>query len=672
MMFKPQDGARALAVVAAVAFGGIAIPAAAQTKPAQPKAAPTKAAQTKAAKPAAAQPSAAGARPTAEEARKFVDDAEARLYDLDVRASRADWVHNTHITDDTEVLAAQANETLVAARVELAKAATRFDGLSLPDDVARKLLLLKTAMTLSAPADPKEGAELTRIVAGMEGTYGKGKWCPKGSGSAGAGSPPAAGQAKATGQATAAGAPATSNAEDAAEGDCLDITAVSKVMAESRDPKELLAAWKGWHAISPPMRADYARYVELGNKGARELGFKDMGALWRSKYDMPPDDFARELDRLWTQVQPFYQSLHAYVRWKLREKYGPDVVPEKGPIPAHLLGNLWSQDWSNIYPLVAPRDADPGFDLTANLKAKGVDARGMVRYGEGFFTSLGFAPLPKTFWERSLFVKPRDREVVCHASAWDVDGLDDLRIKMCIEPTDEDFTTIHHELGHNFYQRAYNKKPYLFRDSANDGFHEAIGDTIALSVTPRYLVKVGLLDKEPDPSKDIGLLLKKALDKIAFLPFGLLIDQWRWKVFSGEITPAHYNAEWWKLREKYQGVAAPVARSEADFDPAAKYHVAANVPYTRYFLADILQFQFHRGLCHPPTGVPLNRCSIYDDKDAGRRLNTMLEMGLSRPWPEALSAMTGQKEMDATAILDYFAPLKKWLDQQNAGKPVGW
>src|SRR5437667_9226129 len=377
-MFKPQDGARAVAVVAAL----LAVPAgaAAQTKPSAP---PVKAAAPRARRAPQAErtatPANTAGRPTVEEARKFVEDAETRLNDLDVRASRADWVHNTFITDDTEVLSAQAKESLVAARVELAKAATRFDGLTLPEDVARKLTLLKTAMTLSAPADPREAAELTRIVAGMEGTYGKGKWCRKtGAGSAGAGSPPA-------------GSGATGSSQSAAEGDCLDINAVSKILAESRDPAELLAAWKGWHAISPPMRADYARYVELGNKGARELGFKDMGALWRSKYDMPPDDFARELDRLWTQVRPFYESPHAYVRWKLREKYGPAVVPERGPVPAHLLGNMWSQEWTNIYPLVAPKAADPGFDLTANLKAKGVDERGMARYGERFFTSLGFA-----------------------------------------------------------------------------------------------------------------------------------------------------------------------------------------------------------------------------------------------------------------------------------------
>jgi peptidyl-dipeptidase A len=417
----------------------------------------------------------------------------------------------------------------------------------------------------------------------------------------------------------------------------------------------LLDVWRGWHAIAPPIRPLFRRYVELGNKGARELGFRDTGAMWRSKYDMPPEAFPAEMDRLWNQVRPLYLSLHAYVRAKLREKYG-DVVPASGPIPAHLLGNMWAQEWENIYPLVAPKDADPGYDLTAILKAKHTQPLDIVRYGEHFFTSLGFAPLPKTFWERSLFVKPRDREVVCHASAWDVDQADDVRIKTCIEITAEDFSTIHHELGHNFYQRAYDQQPFLFRDSANDGFHEAIGDTIALSVTPEYLQKIGLLESVPDSSKDLGLLLHKALEKIAFLPFALMIDKWRWQVFSGEIPPEKYNEAWWQLRLKYQGVAPPVERTEADFDPGAKYHVPANMPYARYFLADILQFQFHRALAQV----------------AGDRLNAMLAMGLSEPWPRALEALTGQKEMDATAILDYFAPLKRWLDEQNSGKPVGW
>jgi peptidyl-dipeptidase A len=576
--------------------------------------------------------------PSAEEARKFVDEAEPRLLALANEAGRAAWVQANFITQDTEALAAKANERAIAAQVEYAKQAARFDNVKLPDDVRRKLTLLKLSLTLPAPSDPKEAAETTQLAAGLEAAYGRGKYCPGG---------------------------------DASK--CQTIDDVTRTMASSRDPKQLLDVWNGWHSVAPPMRKDFARLVALSNKGAKELGFADTGALWRSQYDMPPDDFAKELDRLWEQVRPLYEQLHAYARWKLREKYGKDAVPENGPIPAHLLGNVWAQQWNNIYPLLAPKDADPGYDLDAILKQRKTDAVQMVKYGEGFFTSLGFDPLPKTFWERSLFVRPRDRDVVCHASAWDVDNDNDLRIKMCIDTTAEDFETIHHELGHNFYQRAYNQQPFLFRGSANDGFHEAIGDTIALSLTPDYLIKLGLINKAPDASKDIGLLMRRALDKIAFLPFGLLIDQWRWKVFSGQVSPEQYNTAWWELRKKYQGVAPASARGEEFFDAGAKYHVPANVPYTRYFLAHILQFQFHKALSETAgCKDPVNRCSIYGNKEAGKRLNEGLQMGLSKPWPDALEKMTGTRQIDGNAVRAYFAPLEAWLRKQNEGKPVGW
>jgi peptidyl-dipeptidase A len=581
----------------------------------------------------------------ADDAKRFLADAEERLNTLNVESQRGDWVHENFITDDTEALSAKGDQRLIDEQVKDAKEAARFDKAQLNEEMARKMMLLKNGLVLAAPSDPKESEEVTRIAASLDGAYGRGKYCP--------------------------------DRLKSAQKPCLDIEDITRIMATSRDPKELLDAWTGWHSISPPMRKDFTRFVQLANKGATELGFKDTGAMWRSKYDMPPDDFAKELDRLWDQVRPLYVSLHAYVRAKLHQKYG-DIVPADGPIPAHLLGNIWAQDWTNVYKLVAPGSTDPGYDLTQILKSRNTQPLDMVRYGEGFFKSLGFAPLPETFWQRSLFVKPRDRDVVCHASAWDIDNQDDLRIKVCIEINAEDFTTIHHELGHNFYQRAYKNQPVLFRDSANDGFHEAIGDTIALSVTPEYLVKLGFLKQVPDASKDIGLLLNKALEKIAFLPFGLMIDQWRWKVFSGEIPPEKYNQAWWDLRLKYQGVVPPMGRSESDFDPGAKYHVAADVPYMRYFLADILQFQFHRALakeagCPAPGGsTPLNRCSIYESKAAGDKLNSMLQMGLSKPWQDALNTMTGLRQMDAGAIRDYFKPLEDWLNQQNAGKPVGW
>jgi peptidyl-dipeptidase A len=421
------------------------------------------------------------------------------------------------------------------------------------------------------------------------------------------------------------------------------------------------------------MRPKYARMVELANQGARDAGFSDVGDMWRSGYDMPPAEFGAEMDRLWEQVRPLYVSLHAYVRWKLQEKYGKTLVPDDGPIPAQLLGNLWAQDWTNLYPLLAPANADPGYDLTAILKAKNASAVDMVHDAERFFTSLGFAPLPQTFWERSMFTRPRDRDVVCHASAWDIDYRDDVRVKVCLEQTADDFTTIHHELGHNFYQRAYKNQPPLFANGANDGFHEAIGDTIALSVTPAYLKEIGFIETVPPPSADIELLLKRALDKVAFLPFGLMIDKWRWEVFSGQIKSADYDKSWWEMKREYQGVAPPGPRSEADFDPGAKYHVAGNVPYMRYFIAAVLQYQFHRALCKEAGYAgPLDRCSIYGNKAAGAKLNKMLEMGASKPWPDELEVLTGERQMDATAILDYYAPLKKWLDQQNQGHHVGW
>ncbi|HEY5030541.1 MAG TPA: M2 family metallopeptidase, partial [Candidatus Angelobacter sp.] len=474
---------------------------------------------------------------TVAEAQAFMKKAEEQLLDLGVRASRASWVQENFITDDTETMSAQANEKLTAVVTQLALDARRFDGLKLPPDLARKFLLLKLSLIAPAPNNDAERKELTELASKLDGMYGKGKYCK-------AAAATDAASASAPSSATPAAAEKPAGAGSDAKQKCLSLNDLSRIMASSTNPDELLDAWVGWHKISVPMKDKYARFVQLSNKGAGELGFKDTGAMWRSNYDMSPDEFSAEVERLWRQVEPFYVSLHTYVRKQLIKKYGKAAERPDGMIPAHLLGNMWAQEWGNVYPLVAPANGGQGYDLTQLLKDHKVNELGMVHYGENFFKSLGFAPLPQTFWERSLFLKPQDRDVICHASAWDVDSKDDLRLKMCIEVKDEDFVTIHHELGHNFYQRAYKDQPPLFEDSANDGFHEAVGDTIALSVTPEYLKEVGLLDTVPPESADIGYLLRQAMDKIAFLPFGLLIDKWRWEVFSGQITPAQYNKAW--------------------------------------------------------------------------------------------------------------------------------
>ncbi|MGP8077082.1 MAG: M2 family metallopeptidase [Thermoplasmata archaeon] len=578
-----------------------------------------------------------GAEGPRDGAAAFLEVAERELLDLSIENQRADWVYATFITSDSEALASKAYSRLIDRTLRLAKESSAFRPERLAPDEARKVKLLRLSLPLLAPSDPKESAELTRLVASMSGMYAKGRH-------------------------TLAGAT-----------ESIDLQGLSRVLTESRDPAVLEDAWTGWHRVGRAMRPEFERYVALANRGCRELGFADLGVRWRSQYDMDPAMFSKEVDRLWSDVRPFYLALHAYVRRRLRESYGPDRVPDRGPIPAHLLGNMWAQSWEGIYPLLAPPSAGPGFDLTRLLTDRGTSPTDMVRYAEAFFVSLGLPPLPATFWERSMLVRPRDREVVCHASAWDLDFVDDLRIKMCIEITGEDFTTIHHELGHNYYQRAYSHLPFLFRDSAHDGFHEAIGDTIALSITPEYLGRIGLLAAAPPETGDLGLLLERALEKVAFLPFGLAVDKWRWDVFSGAVPPAEYNRTWWEVRRQYQGVAPPGPRGEEEFDPGAKFHVPANVSYMRYFLAHILQFQFHRALARASGAKgPLHRASIYGSAEAGRRLRATLEMGQSREWPDALEALTGDRRMDSSALLEYFEPLRRWLDEQNRGVPVGW
>ena len=608
-----------------------------------------------------AQPSG---KPTVVEAQAFLERTNAEILLLSTRAAHADWVADTHITEDTELLGALVNQQSQSRVLTLVAQSHRFDKLDLPADLRRQMMLLQVNAP-AAPSDPALLTEATTLSSQLTGMYGKGKYCPPGTGS----NPPA----------------------------CLGIDDLSNIMAKSRDPEELKRLWVGWHAIGPPMRNKYARDIELQNIGARELGYKDTGELWRAGYDMTPAEFTVEIDRAWTQLEPLYRELHTYVRHKLIAKYGAAAERPDGMIPAHLLGNMWAQEWGNIYDIVAPTDpkltsfkmysletalqkqiasTDPAaaktfdthVDPTSDVghAAQLAAGKDMVRYGENFFVSLGFAKLPETFWQRSQFVHPRDAEVVCHASAWDLDSVDDLRVKMCIQVNADYFTTVHHELGHNFYQRAYNKQPVLFRNGANDGFHEAIGDSIALAITPAYLKRLKLIDEIPPAEADIPLQLRTALDKIAFLPFSLVLDKWRWQVFSGETKPADYNKAFWALRAKYQAVAPPVERTETDFDPGAKNHIPTNVPYARYFLARIYQFQFYKAMCDA-SGYkgPLNRCTFYGSKAAGTKLAKMLEAGQSQPWQKTLQEMTGEDHLDAQPMLDYFAPLYAWLKVQN-------
>lgn len=586
-----------------------------------------------------AQPQPPPVDPQVEAAKQFLTEVDKGLREAWTVRDTADWERATNITPENEAKAAATAEAAMAYLTKQLGEAKKFDGVlaKLDAESQRKFHLLRLAGQTS-PTDPAHAKRLSEVTTAMDGAYGKSKVCAK-------------------------------------PGTCQDLGELTGILAKSRKPAELLAAWQGWHdTTGRAVRPLYEEFVPLANEGMAANGFKDVSEAWLSAYDMPPGNVVAMADKLWSQVEPLYKDLHCYTRRRLSKFYGPKVVPTSGPMPAHLLGNMWAQDWSNIYDLVEPYAGQASPDVSKPLVDQGYDANKMTKLAESFFTSLGMPALPPSFWERSMFVQPEGREVQCHASAWDPTYSGDVRIKMCTKVNQEDLITLHHELGHDYYFLAYYKLPILFQNGANDGFHEAIGDTVALSITPSYLKQVGLLaDVSVDEKAVLNQQMFVALDKIAFLPFGLVVDKWRWEAFSGAVTPDKWNERWWELRTKYQGVAPAVARAATDFDPGAKYHVPSNTPYLRYFLSTILQFQFHRALCKAAgwTG-PLHECSIYNNKEAGQKFWAMLSLGASKPWPDALEAVTGQREIDASAILDYFAPLHAWLKKENQGADCGW
>ena len=553
----------------------------------------------------------------------------------------ASWISSNFITYDSQKVIADYGTKSTLKSLERSREAASFDGLDTSKENQRMLNILKSSFVMPPPSDEELASELSEITTSLEAMYGSGEYCFDGE-------------------------------------ECYDLEAFESIIDNSRDPKELLRAWEGWHEIGKPMKPMYMRMVDIGNQGSVDLGYEGLSDLWFSKYDMPAEDFLDDTDRVWSEVKPLYDALHCHVRAKLNEHYGDEVISKTGPLPVHMLGNMWGQSWSNIYDLVYEEKSDSKYiDVTKIINEKSLSEIEMVEYAEDFFISMGFKPLPKTFWERSLFVKPRDRSVVCHASAWNLDPANnDLRIKMCIEKNEEDFITIHHELGHIFYYQAYNHIPTVFQAGANDGFHEAFGDLLTLSITPDYLVDIGFIsedDAEEAKQDPIGLLMKQALDGVVIVPWALMLDKWRSGVFDGEIDESNLNSSWWSLREEYQGINTSYERSENYFDPGAKYHIPGNTPYTRYYLASIMQYQFHEALCNliDYDGY-LHECSIYGNKEAGDRIISTMAMGQSLPWQDAFENLTGSSQLSGKSIMNYYAPLKEWLDEENKNRTCGW
>ena len=570
----------------------------------------------------------------------FLDGVEKRNLKEGPIAYSAYWIGSNFITFDSQNIVADYGKRYTLKSLEDSKKAALFNDLETSPSQRRQLELLKSSFVMPPPFNDELAGELSSISTKLEAMYGAGEHCFE-------------------------------------DGECFDLEAFEQIIDNSRNPDELLRAWQGWHEIGKPMRPLYMRMVEIGNQGSEELGYDGLSDLWFSKYDMSSDEFLSDVDRVWEEVKPLYDALHCHVRGELNEFYGDEVLKNDGMIPAHILGNMWAQSWSNIYDLVyEPSSVDASINLTQIIQEENLSEIDMVRVAEDFFVSLGFERLADTFWERSLFVKPRDRDVTCHASAWNLDSEEDLRIKMCIQKNEEDFVTIHHELGHIFYYQAYNHLPSIYESGANDGFHEAVGDLLSLSITPAYLKELGYINEEQylDAISDpISLLMKQALEGIVVIPWTLILDKWRSQVFSGDVEADQLNNLWWELRESYQGVKAPIARDYDAFDPGAKYHIPGNTPYTRYYLARIMQYQFHESLCNDiGFDGPLHECTIYNNPEAGEKLKSMLALGSSVPWQDAFEELTGVRELSGESIINYYSPLKEWLDEKNEGRQCGW
>ena len=578
---------------------------------------------------------------SAEDLEIFLASVEEENLTEGPTVNSAYWISSNFITYDSQKIVADYSKRYTLKSLQTSRDASTFNDLQTTQSNRRQLDLLKGSFVMPPPFDDALAGELSEISTKLEAMYGSGKHCYE-------------------------------------DGVCLDLEAFENILDSSRDSDELLKAWTGWHEIGKPMKPMYLRMVDIGNKGSKDLGFDGLSDLWFSKYDMPSETFLEETDRVWEEVKPLYEALHCHVRSKLNSEYGDEIVPLNGPLPVHVLGNMWGQSWSNIYDLVYEKEENNvSINVTQIIEDKNIDEKEMVEYAEDFFLSMGFESLPETFWERSLFVKPDDRSVVCHASAWNLDPANnDLRIKMCIEKNEEDFITIHHELGHIFYYQAYNHLPTLFQGGANDGFHEAFGDLLTLSITPDYLKNIGFISSdEANKAKEdpIGLLMKQALEGVVVIPWALTLDKWRSGVFNGEIDANSLNSSWWDMREQYQGITSPVERSEDYFDPGAKYHIPANTPYTRYYLARIMQYQFHEALCSAiGFDGPLHECSIYGDEEAGKKIISTMAMGQSLPWQDAFENLTGSRDLSGSSVMNYYKPLKDWLDKQNENRMCGW
>ncbi|NWI33356.1 ACE2 enzyme, partial [Sula dactylatra] len=585
-----------------------------------------------------------------QQAQMFLEEFNRRAEDISYESSLASWNYNTNITEETARKMNEADAKWSAFYSEASRNASSFPLSSIQDPLTR-LQIQSLQDKGSSVLKPEKYNRLNTVLNTMSTIYSTGTVC-----------------------------------KITEPSECLVLEpGLDTIMANSTDYHERLWAWEGWRAdVGKMMRPLYEEYVELKNEVARLNSYSDYGDYWRANYeaDYPEeykysrDQLVEDVEKTFEQIKPLYQQLHAYVRHRLEQVYGPKLISSTGCLPAHLLGDMWGRFWTNLYALTVPYPAKPNIDVTSAMVQKKWDAIRIFKAAEAFFFSIGLEKMTEGFWNNSMLTEPTDnRKVVCHPTAWDL-GKKDYRIKMCTKVTMDDFLTAHHEMGHIEYDMAYSKQPFLLRGGANEGFHEAVGEIMSLSAaTPQHLKSLDLLEPtfQEDEETEINFLLKQALTIVGTMPFTYMLEKWRWMVFRGEITKQEWMKRWWEMKREIVGVVEPVPHDETYCDPAVLFHVANDYSFIRYYTRTIYQFQFQEALCKAANHTgPLHTCDITNSKAAGQKLRQLLEFGRSKPWTQALENVTTDKHMNAMPLLHYFEPLYKWLQKNNSGRYIGW
>ena len=574
----------------------------------------------------------AGAGKTGQEADKFITAYTDQFVKLYYQSAQAEWRSNTHIVEgdsSNRIATQQANEALASFTGSKENIEKAREFLSKKDQLSEIQVKQLERILYAAANNPQTVPELVekRIKAEaeqVEKLYGF---------------------------------------NFSLRGKDISPNDMDEILRTSSDPDERLAVWTASKEVGKDLKSGLADLKELRNKTVQALGYDDYFAYQVSDYGMSTAEMMALNQRLVSELLPLYRELHTYARYELAKRYGVKEVPDM--LPAHWLPNRWGQDWNAMVNV-------EGVDLDGALSDK--PREWLMEQGERFYKSLGFGPLPASYWEKSsLYPLPEDAgyKKNNHASAWHMDLQEDVRCLMSIVPNRDMYETVHHELGHIYYFMAYTNPnvPPLLREGANRAYHEGIGSLMGLAAMQKPFLAGLELIPESAGSDDMQSLLKEALNYVVFIPWSAgVMTEFEHDLYATDLSADQYTARWWDLKKKYQGIVAPNERGPEYCDPASKTHINNDAAqYYDYALSFVLLFQLHDHIAGKILHQDPRATNYYGSKEVGTFLQGILEKGASGDWRKMLKEKTGE-DLSARAMLSYFEPLMGYLKEQNKGR----